>query len=179
MAGADLRRREDLAMGAGSSEVTIRGFHTDDAESLAQVHVQAWKETYRGILSDTYLYALSASDRLETWRGIASRDEFRKTHWVAEDRASGEPVGFIGLKRPEDGTTQIWGLYVLSRFHGRGLGRLLMQTAVGEGAASLWVAAGNDHAIGFYRHLGFDFTGEDAVVEEWDGLRELKMARSG
>jgi ribosomal protein S18 acetylase RimI-like enzyme len=49
--------------------------------------------------------------------------------------------------------------------------------ALGNEAASLWVAADNSRAIGFYRRFGFEPDGAEDVLAEWENLREIRMAR--
>ena len=41
------------------SEVTIRPAEISDALGIARVHVNAWRETYKGIIPDSVLDALS------------------------------------------------------------------------------------------------------------------------
>ena len=56
-------------------------------------------------------------------------------------------------------------VYVLKRFKGRGLGRLMLEKAFEEararGAESVWLGVWehNDAALGFYEHLGFEVFG--------------------
>lgn len=47
---------------------------------------------------------------------------------VAETGA--EPAGFLALKQHNDWTAEIWVMGLFARFHGQGLGRLLVEAAV-------------------------------------------------
>jgi hypothetical protein len=63
----------------------IREAEARDAEILAQIHVRAWQEAYRGQLTDDYLDGLSVADRAEQWRGSLAHQRETWRTWVAED----------------------------------------------------------------------------------------------
>ena len=73
----------------------------------------------------------------------------------------------------------MWGLYLLASHQGLGLGRRLLKAALGDSAASLWVAAENGRAIGFYSHFGFAPDGAADVIPDWENLREIRLVRPG
>jgi hypothetical protein len=50
--------------------MSIRAAMLSDARSIAEVHVDAWKSTYRGLVPDAYLDPLNYSDSTERWRRI-------------------------------------------------------------------------------------------------------------
>ena len=61
----------------------IRTAQIADAEGIAGVHVDAWRETYRGIVPDEILNQLSYERRAQQWkRSIAERHQCL---FVAED----------------------------------------------------------------------------------------------
>jgi ribosomal protein S18 acetylase RimI-like enzyme len=130
-----------------------------DASDLARVHVQAWRETYPGILPKAYLDSMSAARHARLWRRrLMSTDEVT----LAAEGVEGL-VGYCsgGVWRGrEDGFSEITTLYVLRSAQEVGLGRrLLTDTArvlAARGAVSLiiWVLRDNTRARGFYEHLG-------------------------
>ena len=63
--------------------------------------------------------------------------------------------------RPED--LELEGVYVLASAHGTGVGQALLDAAVGERPAYLWVAERNPRAHRFYRRNGFVPDGTRAV----------------
>ncbi|WP_258061114.1 N-acetyltransferase [Arthrobacter sp. 4R501] len=67
---------------------------------------------------------------------------------------------------------------LLASQQGLGLGRRLLEAALGNNAASLWVAAGSARAIGFYERLGFVPDGAEDRVPDWEDLREIRLIRS-
>lgn len=140
------------------------------------------------MLSDGFLASRVPADRLPLWRHLLESAE-PAVVWVACD--DGAVVGFAGVHHvpagdathaappPSSGDFELWGLYLLASHQGRGLGRRLLEAALGTSAASLWVAADNAPAIGFYRHFGFEPDGAADVLPQWEGLREIRMVRVG
>lgn len=81
--------------------------------------------------------------------------EARGKGWVAED--AGRVVGFSMADREE---SMIWALFLLPEWEGRGLGRELLERAVGwlwdEGCERIWLTTEpGSRAEGFYAHLGW------------------------
>ncbi|BCW18059.1 N-acetyltransferase [Arthrobacter sp. NtRootA9] len=169
-----------------STGLSVRRAAAPDVERLADVHVQCWRETYRGMLSDAFLASASRDDRLALWRHLLDRPDPADA-WVACDGAT--VVGFSGARTlpapgspeghppPASGNLELWGLYLLASHQGLGLGRQLLEAALGSRAASLWVAAGNSRAIGFYRRFGFEPDGAEDRLASWEDLPEIRMVR--
>lgn len=132
-----------------------------DAAAIAAIHVQAWQESYRGLIPDDYLNRLGVPERT---RGHARwlENEAQGATFLALD--SGRPVGFAqcgkGRGVPAPGWGEVYAIYVLDAGKGRGHGRALMAAAAdhlaGRGLLPfmLWVLTANFRAFGFYRHLG-------------------------
>ena len=80
-------------------------------------------------------------------------------------------------------------IYVLKRFKGRGLGRLMLEKAFEEararGAESVWLGVWehNDAALGFSEHLGFEVFGSHAFhigkTRDTDLLMRRKVGPRG
>ena len=130
-----------------------------DAGDLARVHVQAWRETYPGLLPKPYLDGMSVPRHARLWRRrLMSTGEVTLA-------AEGEN-GLVGYCSGGDargrieGLAEITTLYLLRQAQGSGVGRrLLTDTArvlAARGAVSLviWVLRDNARARGFYEHLG-------------------------
>jgi ribosomal protein S18 acetylase RimI-like enzyme len=163
----------------------VRRAEPGDVDRLAEVHVRCWQETYQGMLSGTFLASQTPRSRLPLWRHLLEAAETAPV-WVASD--GGTIVGFAGIRRepgasshgfapPSSGDLELWGLYLLASYEGLGLGRCLLEAALGSEAASLWVAADNARAISFYGHFGFAPDGAADVIAEWENLREIRMVR--
>ena len=121
-----------------------------DARAIAQVHVRAWREGYRGLLSDELLAGLSVEQRARDWS--ARLGAGTGLTFVALE--GGVVTGFATLVDCE-----ISALYVdPDRWRG-GVGSALLRealTAAGEGEVTLWVLAGNEPALRFYERFGFE-----------------------
>jgi ribosomal protein S18 acetylase RimI-like enzyme len=164
--------------------VVIRQATPIDAVQLAEVHTQCWQQTYAGLMSDAFLAALKPADRLAMWCQLLLVPE--PAAWVAcvDSSVVGfsatrpVPQGEIDQDLPASGSLELWGLYLLRSHQGLGLGRRLLDAALGTKPASLWVAAGNAEAIGFYERLGFAPDGAEDRVAEWEDLHEIRMIRS-
>src|SRR5512140_1664420 len=138
----------------------IRLAEPADAAGIAQVHIDTWHTTYRGLLPDAMLAHLSVQRQQERWEDIL-RQPKRTTTVVAEE--AGQVIGFASFG-PELGTDrkyqgELYTIYILKDHQCHGLGRRL----VGEAAQGLlernfpnmllWVLATNP-ARRFYERLG-------------------------
>ncbi len=139
----------------------------DDVYVLAQVHVQAWRETYPGILPQAYLDRLSVPIHATRWMSrLIDGDEITL--------AAEGPDGLVGYasgdtvtrRGPASADGEITTLYLLRRAQGHGLGRQLMtslaRALAARGAQSLviWVLRDNLRARGFYEAMGGVLAGE-------------------
>lgn len=132
-----------------------------DAEALAQVHVASWRETYRGLLPETYLARMSVEAHARRWRQALTHPAPREVTLAAADR--GGLVGYCSggpSRTGHDAEGEIHTLYLLRGAQGGGLGRRLLHgTALAlaaEGARSLRISVLRDNANArrFYEHLG-------------------------
>ena len=146
----------------------VRTTRVEDAEALADLHLDVWDEAYRGLITDDILAARRAKRdaRVESWRDILTRGE--NIQFVAED-GDGHLIGFAsassGRDEPEPGlpNLELMALYARAEVYGTGVGYALMQAAIGDAPAYLWVLDGNDRAIAFYERQGFHFDGKAKV----------------
>ena len=155
--------------------ITIAPMTTEaDMLGKAYVHWKSWQETYCGLIDDGYLDNVMTLAKCET---IARR--FPQNLWVAKD---GERVvGFVGCGPAQEGDDdgEVYSIYVLRDYQGRGVGRALMQTAMeqlrGYARVVLWVLRGNERAIHLYRRCGFALDGEEKDVVIGTPNVELRM----
>lgn len=154
----------------------IRAAVPDDAEAIVSVRVQSWRESYSHILSAEFLAAQGPTARVGGWRrGIESG----ATIVVAE--VDGEVQGFAAAGRPREDDAprdlELQLIYQLASLHGSGTGQALLDAALGDRPASLWVAELNPRAQAFYRRNGFEADGARTVAEEWENMSEIRMVR--
>lgn len=136
-------------------EVEVRAATAADAAAIARVHVAAWREAYARQLPAELLAGLDAERRADGWRAIleAGTTDVR----VAE--LGGSIVGWASAGRGRDADApvplELEGIYVLAAAYGTGVGQRLLDAAVGDSPAYLWVMADNPRAHAFYRRNGF------------------------
>lgn len=160
----------------------IRPATPADAPGVARVHVDSWRETYRGIVPDDFLDGLSYQRREQMWRGGLENPDWQGVMFVADDRADGV-VGFVVGGPPQEllGSfdCELWAIYLLRAHQGLGLGQQLFTRFVGEMASKrhasmfLWVLAENP-TVGFYLRMGGVKVGEKEV--EVGGKKLLEHA---
>jgi len=130
--------------------------------AIAQVHVESWKTTYKGIFPESLLDRLSVSDRTRFWNETLAKPSGRFVTLVACDEA-GRVVGFVcgGAERTGqlgcDGELQA--MYLLEGVQRQGLGTLLIRRFVRElrsagfNSMAVWVL-GRNPSRRFYEALG-------------------------
>ncbi len=134
-----------------------------DAATIAQIHVDAWKYAYKGLVAEADLQTLSIEKRLAMWREAIEYAEPQV--WVACD-ALQEVVGFVAFDRSRDPKTkatvgEVWALYLKPDCIGLGVGSTLWGAArdacEDEGFTDItaWVFARNELGLRFYDAMGF------------------------
>ncbi len=148
----------------------------DEAETLAALHVQCWREAYAGFLPIELVSSFSAEQRLPMWQAVISNSE--RFVLAAYDKA--KPCGFIisgstNEKHIENQDGHIWAIYIVSQFHRKGIGRALIAAAatdwLGRGGKNitLGVLAENAGARFFYEKLGARLV--KTSTYDWDGYK--------
>lgn len=146
-----------------------------DAEGIARVHVQGWRESYKDFLNPASLAGLSVEERARMWNAVLfARDPF--TLALVARSAGGEIVGFasggpvrIGDSDALGTDAEIYAIYLLDRIKRRGLGRRLMAGLFdhfaihGFASAGLWTLKDNKPAQRFYERLGGRPAGEQLL----------------
>ena len=140
--------------------VTIRRARAGDAADIARVEIETWRATYAGVLPDRMLLGMSERRLTAGWRDTIARAAAGQHVAVADCRGV---VGFgsCGPMRagalPYDG--EVFTLYVLPDYQGRGIGRALLAklfatlAAAGGRSALIWVLADNPSRF-FYHAMG-------------------------
>lgn len=140
----------------------IRHANEQDAAGIANVHVNSWKTTYKGIVEDRFLENLSAADRIEGWRRkLANMPEDEQLQVIADE--DGKVYGFMsyGMEREQkiSDEGELYAIYLLKEIQGMGWGRELFARLKeflqknGYRSLLVWVLEGNS-AEHFYKHMG-------------------------
>ncbi|ORX89999.1 acyl-CoA N-acyltransferase [Basidiobolus meristosporus CBS 931.73] len=124
------------------SEVTIRQALPEDASSIVEMHMQAWRDTFKGIVPDALLDSLNSVEwchnrcqQLEShFNGVNPQD----TTWIAT--AHGRVVGLIDVGPVRSNfsdfavdpknTGEVKVFYISKDYHGTGVAQSLWCTAV-------------------------------------------------
>lgn len=154
----------------------IRPATLDDADALAWVNVQCWREAYVDLLSPAFLAAFSVEEMAGKYRRMLEHGDI--VH-VAE--FDGVIRGYATAGPPRDKPPvrdlELSMIYVLASEYGSGAGQALIEAAIGDAPASLWVADPNPRAQAFYRRNGFEPDGAHDLAERWENLAEIRMVR--
>ena len=154
-----------------------------DADAIARVHVLTWQNSYRGLVPDDFLDGLAIEPRAEMWHKFLKDADPEHASWVG--LIDDQVVGFThaGPSRDDDaeeGIGELYAIYVLPSFQGRGLGQALIGVAASWLAdrferATLWVLEANERSRRFYERSGWRFDG--ALKSDDRGSFVLSEAR--
>jgi GNAT superfamily N-acetyltransferase len=138
----------------------IRPASEADAAAIAQLLVDTWQSSFRGLVPDSFLAAMSVAEHEVRHRRRMRQPENR--HLIAEDR-HGRALGFANVGRNRiaecPAALELYALFVAAPHQGLGLGRRL----VGAVAAACAAPGRKTMAVealtanpsrGFLEHLG-------------------------
>lgn len=161
---------------APESTPELRDAVPADAWSIAELHVASWRVAYRGLIADEVLAGLSVPDRAAWWSCTLATADARHTV-VLTERGTLRGFAAFGPDRDERPLTgELYALYLHPDCWGRGFGRRLHAAALdgmrarGYGQARLWVLAGNERALRFYRRAGWTDDGRVERASRGDGV---------
>ena len=156
--------------------ITIKKMETDDEiKGKAYVHWKSWQEAYHGLIDQQYLDGL----RLEKYESNA----YRMLDNIAIAKDGDAVVGFVsyGKYRKQDleNTGEVFAIYVLAAYYGRGVGYRLMQEALSQLAdypeIAVWVLKDNKRAINFYERFGYRLDGREETLQLGSPVTEVRM----
>ena len=148
-------------------EIAIRRARSGDERALSIVGQATFLETFAGILDGQDIVAhclvAHASERYRVWL-----DDTKYALWIAEHAPAAAPVGYavfsppdLPVRDPSPFDVELKRIYVLSKFHGAGIGKRLLSAVrdharqAGARRLLLGVYADNRNAIAFYQRSGF------------------------
>lgn len=172
--------------------VQIRQAVYEDAEGIAFVHVNSWRTTYKGVVSDNYLKELNIETRMKNWQ--KNFHTINSCVFVAEDE-SGNIVGFAS-GGPEQThhpkyyrTGEVYAIYLLESFQRKGIGKQLIKAILdhlddlGLEQLLIWALEDNSYRL-FYEQIGGSII-ETTTIEidkkqlieigyGWDSIKDLR-----
>ena len=143
--------------------ITIKKMETaEEIEGKSRVHWQTWREAYDGILPADFQEQMT----LDKCRFYSQKYPENTLIALDEARIAGE----------------IFALYVLKDYYGKGIGQQLIKAAFaaldGYQEIMLWVLEDNKRAIAFYEKTGFVFDDEEKVIDLGKAVKEKRMIYS-
>ncbi|AEJ44187.1 GCN5-related N-acetyltransferase [Alicyclobacillus acidocaldarius subsp. acidocaldarius Tc-4-1] len=169
--------------------ITFRAARPADLEGVGRVHVETWRQAYRGVVPSSFLARMDPAMSAERFRKRLS--DPKQAFWVA--LAGEDVVGFAsgGPNRLADfeADAEIYTLYVCPSWQGRGIGRRLV------GQLADWFKQQGHQSVAvvtfranpwrrFYERLGGRIAGEKTfevdgvalpeVVYCWSDVEELR-----
>jgi ribosomal protein S18 acetylase RimI-like enzyme len=161
-------------------DVSVRRATMDDSCSIAQVHVESTRATYRSIFSEAYLAGLSVEGREAFWRQILGRPE---SITLVGCESGGLVVGFANGGAERTGRLEcdgeLYAIYLLFAAQRQGVGTLLVRRFAREliergfRSMAVWVLAENPSRK-FYEALGGRVIAEKEI--ERDGRSHAEIA---
>ncbi len=157
------------------NDMDIRIASLKDALSIAEVHVQGWKETYTGIIKQEILDELKILDKELLWKEIAKSPD----HKLFVYTENGAVKGFLdGYLNPENNIAEIMAFYLLKEVQKQGMGRELFQKfyqcALNQGYGFIRLEVFNKNPSRFfYEKMGAKIIGETELPEFGFEITEL------
>jgi len=103
-----------------------------DARGIASVHVQSWRDTYKGIIDQEFLDSLKVEDRYELWKESLKAEQNGCVYIAKND--SGEVVGFasFGVERTKKFgiEAELYAIYLLDEYKGQKIGSKLFHAGL-------------------------------------------------
>jgi len=166
----------------------IRKATRDDAARIAEVHVNAWREGYKGIMPDEYLDSLSIDLRIEQWQEILLKKN-SGVNLIIEHNDVVSGFGVYGPARDEDlsncNAGELVALNILPSAWNIGLGRALINEIIASSCNNnwkslyLWVIKENNRARKLYESMGFKVDGIEKIDSSLIGcqLNEVRYVK--
>ncbi|HBN82221.1 MAG TPA: GNAT family N-acetyltransferase [Clostridiales bacterium] len=162
----------------------IRQAQVDDVQVLGEIHALTWKHAYKGIVPDSVLDQTTAEKR-QLYFKKALTEKWEEDYLIFYRE---QPAGLIciGKCRDQDMSSdvgEIWGIYILPAFQGKGVGTYSIKWALeelksrGYTKVTLWVLEENLHARRFYEYKGFQYKGMFKEIQLGKTLIELRYEK--
>ena len=154
--------------------IIIKKMETEEEiKGKAFVHWKAWQEAYPGMIRQDYL------DRLTIEKCEQIAFNWQDGLYIAKD--GDRVIGFVGYGHREEDPPmvgEVFALYTLSEYYGKGVGLLLMKAALdclnGYEEVCLWTLKNNKRAIRFYQKCGFVPDGREKISKTIEA-EEIRM----
>ncbi len=155
------------------SRYAISAATTPELPEVADIKARSWSESFDFPASVFERQREMVGETVSRWQSLITDGGYV---WQARDRETGRVVG-AAQAEPADGPTSLLldFLYVLDEAKGTGLASALLNYAIGDCPAHLWVIETNDRARAFYARHGFVADGTSRPM--WWELAHLRSVR--
>ena len=165
---------------------TVNEAQPEDAAGIARVRKETWLATYPNVelgvnVEDILSKDLESEQEILNWKKAIENPASARKAFVAKDDET--VIGYSQGKKGES-HNECWGLYVLPAYHGKGIGRELMQKVIDwlgdEKPLELNVATISTSAIELYKSFGFEEVDEPASSPQFASgaiLPSIKIIR--
>ena len=157
----------------------IRKKEVNDCEECERIITLSWQQTYKGIVSDEFLLGLKDNESERINKSINNFYNNSDIIYVVE--VERKVVGFISFGHCDDkefdDCGEIFSLYIIEEYKGKGYGRKLCETAINhfklDGYDKMIVGCidGNP-SNNFYKHIGGKKIREKVIIRGGQKLVE-------
>lgn len=163
--------------------IIIRKALPEDAYNYTICHISCWQSAYKGIVPDEFLKNMSAEkeQRYERYKKALTNPGDCEYYCVTYAERM---IGFIIINKSRDadktGIGEIWAIYLIEEFCGKGYGKELLDFAISElkrveqKEIFLWVFERNNRARRFYEKYNLSFDGTKREVNYGKPLVQLR-----
>ena len=149
----------------GILKMILRKAEINDAAALAEIVCCAWRAAFGNFIAEDELSKITVETETAMFESVIRGGEVY--NFIAVDGS--EPCGLCSFGRSQDKDlseyAEIYAIHTKPEYWGKGVGKLLMDTALSELSrlgyekAMLWVFEENKRARRFYERYGFVFDG--------------------
>lgn len=158
--------------------ISFREAAVTDCMAVAKVHVQSWKESFRGLLPQAFLEKMSVEKRAKAFEKGFTAESYRM--YVAEAQERGI-VGFADFGEPRENIgyeAELYAIYLLPEFQRRSIGKKLFNLGAEyfarSGKNSMYLSALEVSPYrSFYEKTGGQIVGRKQVEIEGAEYEEL------
>lgn len=158
--------------------LAIKRAELNELRPAAAMQAHAWREAYQGLVGPSLFDDLDSGINgvAAHWADLIGLGQ---DLWIGVDEGKVVGVCHAGPARDDEPptTVELTMLYRLEPYAGTGLAARLLESALDNGAAYLWVLRGNVRAIAFYERHGFVQDGVEREQPEMAGAVEVRMVR--
>lgn len=158
----------------------IRLAKDDDIKSIATLHVDNWKNSYKGIFPSDYLAGLNYNEAEKEWiKYLEQEDALIYIAASEEDIVNGFAACKMDTETPCSG--HLYSLHVSQPNRGQGIGKQLILAAANHfqsrqiNSMNLWAVETNEHAISIYNHLGAKVYKHEIRYFDWVPVRQIGL----